>query len=75
MVAQICRIITLACCCLAAFNLFDALVRRDLSAIQQAASAALSIAMVAIPFVFTRMIEGFSSLYPEKPDEQPPEDE
>jgi len=56
---QICRAVTIMCCCLAVFDLIDTMVKTNLSAIQQAAGAAIAVATVVIPYVFTRSVEGF----------------
>jgi hypothetical protein len=56
---QICRALTILCCCASAFLVIDSTIRIGVSAIQQTAGYALAIAVVVIPYIFTRSVEGF----------------
>lgn len=57
--AQVSRLITVFCCGLAAVNLIMALMFPHGSVIDQIFSAALSIVLVVVPYIFTRSVEGF----------------
>ena len=68
---SICRVVTVLACVAAAFTLAEAMLGRGQSAIQQAAIAGMACGMVLIPFVFTRMFEGFY-FQPEKESGEKP---
>lgn len=55
----ICRVVTVFACILAGVTLIEAMIGREQSAIQQSAAAAFAIGIAVIPYVFTRMFEGF----------------
>lgn len=57
--AKMCCFVTAAAACLAAIELFSVFASAQ-SAPQQAAGAAIAAAMVVIPYVFTRAIEGLA---------------
>jgi hypothetical protein len=60
MFLSICRVITGLVCSVAVLELFFTLATSQ-SAPQQAAGAAIAAAMVIVPYVFTRMVEGLAS--------------
>jgi hypothetical protein len=57
---KLCWIVTFFAACAAALIVFDTLVKAQ-SAPQQAAGAALALAVAVIPYVFTRAVAGISA--------------
>lgn len=63
MFTKICWGVTAAASCFALVFFFNALAGAN-GAPQEAAGAAIALAMVAIPYIFTRSVEGISSKRP-----------
>jgi hypothetical protein len=57
---QVCAVVTILACGLAGIQFFETLLRAE-SAPQQASGMAVAIALVVIPYVFTRSVEILSS--------------